>query len=315
MCATLFYFSEVCFDTFSWLDLSKFSGISRRLRIVWRKSSRLLIRSTKQWLDSVTSKQVTLFEFLSHTPSFLLLSPILLNFLSVSLAHSAFTWSVWSSTPPLITWSSLLFLFLAVCVPKIHFFRFEQRTTEAAKLKIEVEKAQETINAAETLLGKLEGEHERWSKQVGSNLTTVRWLHEGNTFVCSSFGCQVMVILYEYIGEIAYLELKIEMVSFHWCYLSSVSFASVGLQPSYLLSALFRLTNALLLIFSPLECVRVWCVNVPLCIHVWCLHLHSMCLYPRRWATWARSWTTCPALLCSPRLSWLTWAARRRTCA
>ncbi len=45
--------------------------------------------------------------------------------------------------------------------------RFELLTTEAAKLKIEVEKETEIIAAAENLVGKLEGEHRRWSGQVG----------------------------------------------------------------------------------------------------------------------------------------------------
>ena len=45
--------------------------------------------------------------------------------------------------------------------------RFEVLTTEAAKLKIEVEKETEIIAAAENLVGKLEGEHKRWSGQVG----------------------------------------------------------------------------------------------------------------------------------------------------
>jgi dynein heavy chain 2 len=44
--------------------------------------------------------------------------------------------------------------------------KFEKRTTEAAKLKLELEKEQETIAAAETLFGKLEGEHRRWTSQV-----------------------------------------------------------------------------------------------------------------------------------------------------
>ena len=44
--------------------------------------------------------------------------------------------------------------------------RFEQLTTEAAKLRIEVEKEEEIITAAENLVGKLEGEHRRWSDQV-----------------------------------------------------------------------------------------------------------------------------------------------------
>ena len=44
---------------------------------------------------------------------------------------------------------------------------FEKRTTEAARVRIEVEKEEETITAAQNLIGKLEGEHKRWSSQVG----------------------------------------------------------------------------------------------------------------------------------------------------
>lgn len=44
--------------------------------------------------------------------------------------------------------------------------KFERTTTEGAKLKVELEKAQETINAAENLVSKLEGEYQRWSGQV-----------------------------------------------------------------------------------------------------------------------------------------------------
>ena len=44
--------------------------------------------------------------------------------------------------------------------------KFEKTTTEAAKLKVELEKAEETIVAAENLVGKLEGEYERWNGQV-----------------------------------------------------------------------------------------------------------------------------------------------------
>jgi dynein heavy chain 2 len=43
---------------------------------------------------------------------------------------------------------------------------FEQTTTEAAKLKIELEKAEETMNSAQNLVGKLENEHHRWNSQV-----------------------------------------------------------------------------------------------------------------------------------------------------
>ena len=47
--------------------------------------------------------------------------------------------------------------------------KFEKTTMEAAKLKVELEKAQETIDAAENLVGKLEGEYSRWSGQVGGS--------------------------------------------------------------------------------------------------------------------------------------------------
>uniref|UniRef100_A0A7M5UV62 Cytoplasmic dynein 2 heavy chain 1 n=1 Tax=Clytia hemisphaerica TaxID=252671 RepID=A0A7M5UV62_9CNID len=50
--------------------------------------------------------------------------------------------------------------------------KFEKRTQEAAKLKVDVEKAQETITAAETLVGKLQGEFKRWSAQVIRNFQT-----------------------------------------------------------------------------------------------------------------------------------------------
>lgn len=46
------------------------------------------------------------------------------------------------------------------------FSRFEKRTQEATQLKMELDKAQETIAAAETLVGKLDGEFKRWSGQV-----------------------------------------------------------------------------------------------------------------------------------------------------
>ena len=44
--------------------------------------------------------------------------------------------------------------------------KFERTTKESAMLKVELEKAQETIAAAENLVGKLEGEYQRWSSQV-----------------------------------------------------------------------------------------------------------------------------------------------------
>lgn len=45
--------------------------------------------------------------------------------------------------------------------------RFENLTKEAAELKIKLEKENETIVAAETLVFKLDGEHQRWNHQVG----------------------------------------------------------------------------------------------------------------------------------------------------
>lgn len=44
--------------------------------------------------------------------------------------------------------------------------RFENLTKEAAELKIKLDKENETIQAAETLVSKLEGEYQRWSAQV-----------------------------------------------------------------------------------------------------------------------------------------------------
>lgn len=46
--------------------------------------------------------------------------------------------------------------------------RFEQRTTEATQMKMELDKATETITAAESLVGKLGNEHKRWNEQVSS---------------------------------------------------------------------------------------------------------------------------------------------------
>ena len=44
--------------------------------------------------------------------------------------------------------------------------RFENLTKEAAELKIKLDKENETIVAAETLVTKLDGEHQRWNEQV-----------------------------------------------------------------------------------------------------------------------------------------------------
>ncbi|EGD76743.1 dynein heavy chain isotype 1B [Salpingoeca rosetta] len=46
--------------------------------------------------------------------------------------------------------------------------RFERNTTEGAKLKVEVDQAQATINSAEMLISKLDGEKQRWSRQVSA---------------------------------------------------------------------------------------------------------------------------------------------------
>ena len=44
--------------------------------------------------------------------------------------------------------------------------RFESLTKEAAELKIKLDRENETIEAAETLVSKLEGEYQRWNQQV-----------------------------------------------------------------------------------------------------------------------------------------------------
>lgn len=48
--------------------------------------------------------------------------------------------------------------------------RFETFTKEAAELKIKLDKENETIQAAETLVSKLDGEYQRWNQQVIYNL-------------------------------------------------------------------------------------------------------------------------------------------------
>jgi dynein heavy chain 2 len=44
--------------------------------------------------------------------------------------------------------------------------QFEAKTTEATRLKVNLDKEKETIIAAENLVSKLEGEYQRWSNQV-----------------------------------------------------------------------------------------------------------------------------------------------------
>ena len=58
-------------------------------------------------------------------------------------------------------------------VSLIVFIRFELRTQEATQLKMELEKAQETIQAAETLVSKLDGEFKRWSGQVRNQIVLI----------------------------------------------------------------------------------------------------------------------------------------------
>eukprot|EP00117_Sycon_ciliatum_P036543 scpid1236/ scgid27488/ Cytoplasmic dynein 2 heavy chain 1; Dynein heavy chain isotype 1B len=64
--------------------------------------------------------------------------------------------------------------------------KFEKRTTEATRLKIEVDAAKETIDRAEMLLGKLEGEHGRWSEQV-NHLSSELSMLPKYTLLASSF--------------------------------------------------------------------------------------------------------------------------------
>lgn len=52
--------------------------------------------------------------------------------------------------------------------------RFETLTKEAAELKIKLDKENETIQAAETLVTKLEGEYQRWSRQVRKSFQGLR---------------------------------------------------------------------------------------------------------------------------------------------
>lgn len=51
---------------------------------------------------------------------------------------------------------------------------FEKTTTEAAKLRVDLEKAEETIKAAELLVGKLDVEFDRWNNQVSHLLLFIK---------------------------------------------------------------------------------------------------------------------------------------------
>ena len=67
----------------------------------------------------------------------------------------------------MLTATQLYFSLISVFL----LIRFELRTQEATQLKMELDKAQETIQAAETLVSKLDGEFKRWSGQVRSTIT------------------------------------------------------------------------------------------------------------------------------------------------
>ena len=67
-------------------------------------------------------------------------------------------------------------------VSLIVFIRFELRTQEATQLKMELEKAQETIQAAETLVSKLDGEFKRWSGQVRNQIVLKAALSNTSSF-------------------------------------------------------------------------------------------------------------------------------------
>ena len=63
---------------------------------------------------------------------------------------------------------------------------FEKTTNEAQRLKVDLEKAKETIEAAQNLVGKLEGEFSRWSSQV-NDLTDQLKLLPKLSLLCAGF--------------------------------------------------------------------------------------------------------------------------------
>lgn len=77
--------------------------------------------------------------------------------------------------------------------------RFEKLNMEATKLKIELEKEQETIANAEHLIGKLDGEYQRWNAQVGQMCVDVvhelwqvpgrRWMLKAENLMLVSCAC------------------------------------------------------------------------------------------------------------------------------
>lgn len=52
-------------------------------------------------------------------------------------------------------------------------YRFQSRTTEAAQLEAELNKAQKTLKAAEMLINQLDREHQRWSTQVSEYIRKI----------------------------------------------------------------------------------------------------------------------------------------------
>ena len=60
--------------------------------------------------------------------------------------------------------------------------RFETLTKEAAELKIKLDKENETIQAAEMLVTKLDGEYQRWSSQVTPTVTKNNYLTSKKEF-------------------------------------------------------------------------------------------------------------------------------------
>ena len=95
----------------------------------------------------------------------------------------------------LLTVTQLSFSLISV----FSFIRFELRTQEATQLKMELDKAQETIQAAETLVSKLDGEFKRWSGQVLCIITIRvynKFLSDRNVR-CSANSCILPFIIWK----------------------------------------------------------------------------------------------------------------------
>lgn len=86
--------------------------------------------------------------------------------------------------------------------------RFELRTQEAAQLKMDLDKANETIAAAEALVNKLDGEFSRWSGQVNN------CLFDGLiVFVLFFFMRLVVVFFFKSFHSLLFVCLFIEVLS------------------------------------------------------------------------------------------------------